>query len=318
MRLFRLGDQAPLGLRAPAVTIGNFDGVHRGHQALVRLVVERARGQGGEAVVLSFDPHPARVLAPERAPAALTTAAQKQELLATLGVDVLAVLPFTRELAAQSPETFVSGVLVSVLSARQVVVGDSFRFGRGQSGDVARLRELGSRGGFSIEALSPLLDGGQPVSSSRVREALAAGEVAAAERLLGRAYFVDARVGRGEGRGRTIGVPTANLEPENEIVPARGVYAGRCRLPDGSWRGAVVNRGRRPTFGGVGETLEAHLLDFEGELVGATLRLAFVARLREERRFPGAAELVAQIREDIAQAQAWLSRGAGLGSEKGL
>ena len=307
MRLVRLGPEGPLGLREPAVTVGNFDGVHRGHQALVERVVARARRSGGTAVVLTFDPHPARVLAPDRAPGALTTPDQKQELLASLGADLVVVLPFSPAVAAQSPEQFVSRVLVASLGARQVVVGESFRFGRGQSGDAARLVALGAAGGFGVEAVPPVLDGGQPVSSSRVREALAGGDVATAQRLLGRAFFVDAGVVRGDGRGRTIGVPTANLESTNEVLPARGVYAARCRVPDGSWRMAVVNRGRRPTFGGEAETVEAHLLDFDSDLYAGTVRLAFAARLREERRFAGVQELVAQIRDDVSRARALLS-----------
>jgi len=199
-------------------------------------------------------------------------------------------------------------VLVGGLGAKHVVVGAAFRFGRGQSGDVEALVGLGRRHGFSVEAAAAVLEGGQPVSSSRVRDALATGDVAAAGRLLGRSYSIDGQVVRGDGRGSAIQVPTANLRPENEILPERGVYACRCRLSDGSWRAAVVNVGERPTFGGGGLTVEAHLLDFSGQLYGDQLRLAFEERLREERRFPGADALVRQIREDVAQARALLSR----------
>jgi riboflavin kinase / FMN adenylyltransferase len=313
MRVVRLGEGAPLGFVSTAVTIGNFDGVHRGHRALVERVVGRARATGGTAVVLSFDPHPARVLSPERAPAGLTTPEQKRELLAELGVDVSAELPFTAAVAAEPPEQFVSRVLAGELQARLVVVGETFRFGRRRAGDVDTLSRLGAAAGFGVEALAPVLEEGRAVSSSRVREALAQGDAAAASRLLGRTFFVDVRVVAGDGRGRTIGVPTANLETANEILPARGVYAARVRLPDGSWRGAVVNRGRRPTFGGETETVEAHLLDFDGHLYGAALRLAFAARLREERRFAGPEALVAQIREDVRQARALLSAPGGAG-----
>lgn len=313
MRIVRIEETASLGWREPAVTIGNFDGVHRGHQALVRRIVERARLSAGTAAVLTFDPHPARVLAPERAPAALTTPAQKLELLAALGVEAVAVLPFTPAVAALAPEEFVRAVLAGALGARQVVVGEGFRFGRRQSGDAAGLARLGSAYGFAVEAVAPVLDDGQPVSSSRVREALARGDVDGARRLLGRAFFVDGLVVRGDGRGRSIGVPTANLEPENEILPASGVYAGQVRVADGSWRPAVVNRGTRPTFAGLGEALEAHLLDYDGDLYGARLRLAFAARLREERRFASPQALVAQIRDDVARARALLSSAAGEG-----
>jgi len=307
MRAIRLESFAAVGWRSPAVTIGNFDGVHCGHQALAAAAVERARSQGGTAVVLTFDPHPARLLAPERAPAALTTAAQKQELLAGLGIDVLAVLPFDARLAALTPAAFAERVLCGALAARHVVVGEGFRFGRGQSGDAAQLVDLGAANGFGVEAVGSVAQGGEPVSSSRVRDALARGAVDAARALLGRSYFVDGTVVVGDQRGRTIGVPTANLAPENEILPARGVYAARCRLADGRWLSAVVNVGSRPTFGGGLLRVEAHLLDFAGDVYGTALRVAFEQRLRDERRFAGREALVAQIQEDIARARALLS-----------
>ncbi len=289
-----------------AVTVGNFDGVHRGHQTLVAQAVARARESGGEAVVLTFEPHPARVLRPERAPAALSTLDQKEELLDGLGVDRLAVLPFDREVAALSPEDFARDVLAGALGARHVVVGASFRFGRRREGDAHRLAELGRALGFSVSALPPVLERGGPVSSSRVREELARGDLRAARDLLGRPYFVDASVVRGDGRGRTLGVPTANLEPENEVLPARGVYAGRCRTPGGGFHAAVVNLGERPTFGGGRVTVEAHLLDFDGDLYGARVRLEFHARLRDEERFAGTEALVARIREDVERARTLL------------
>jgi riboflavin kinase/FMN adenylyltransferase len=303
MERVRVENGARLALPAPCVTIGNFDGVHRGHQALVAAAVGRARGERGTAVVLTFDPHPARVLAPQRELAALTTPAQKAEILGALGVDVVAVLPFTAEQARRSPADFAREVLAGAIGARHVVVGRSFRFGHRQEGDAATLARLGEGLGFAVEALPAVLDGGRPVSSSRIRDALAAGDVARAAGLLGRPYFVDATVVEGDRRGRTIGFPTANLEPEGGILPARGVYAGRCRLPDGGARTAVVNVGQRPTFGGGSVRIEAHLLDFDGDLYGRHLRLSFTFRLRDERRFEGAAALVAQIREDAARAR---------------
>lgn len=301
----------PVGWPSPAVTVGNFDGVHRGHQTLVAAASSRARASGGAVVALTFEPHPARVLHPGRAPGALTTLAQKEELLAGLGVHRLAVLPFDRSVAALSAGEFAREILVRTLGARDVVVGESFRFGRGREGDAPTLRGLGEELGFRVVALPPVLEAGAPVSSSRVRDALGRGDVDAARALLGRAPFVDARVVRGDGRGRTIGVPTANLEPENEVLPARGVYAATCRVGGGDVRPAVVNLGRRPTFGGGAETVEAHLLDFEGDLYGARLRLFFVARLRGEERFPDAGALVARIREDVARARALLSTRRG-------
>jgi riboflavin kinase/FMN adenylyltransferase len=303
MRQVRLETLRPLGLRAPAVTIGNFDGVHRGHRALVEETLTRARAVAGEAVALTFDPHPARVLSPGRVPPALTTPGQKAELLAGLGLDVLALLPFTPDVARLPPEAFAAEVLKGALGARQVVVGEEFRFGRGRSGDAATLARLGGTLGFDVSALPPIMEGGRPVSSSRVREALAQGDAARAASLLGRPHTVDGTVIAGDGRGRRIGVPTANLDTGGALLPDRGVYAGHCRLPQGGTRVAVVNVGERPTFGGRTVSVEAHLLDFSGDLYGRSLRLSFVARLRAEQRFEGAAELVAQIRRDVERAR---------------
>jgi riboflavin kinase/FMN adenylyltransferase len=292
------------------VTIGNFDGVHRGHQALVRAARERATLKGEACLALTFDPHPAAILHPERAPLSLTTVAQKAELLSALGVDILAVLPFTPTLASLSPAEFARDVLVEVLGARAVVVGDGFRFGKARAGDVGELRRLGEGLGFEVVAVPAVLHDGARVSSTRVRESLLAGDVEAAASLLGRPYFVDGRVVRGDGRGRTLGIPTANLAVDNEIQPKEGVYAARVGLPDGGpLRFAVVNLGRRPTFGGGAATTEAHLLDFEGDLYERRLRVFFVARLREERRFSGREALVDQIQEDVRSARSVLAGG---------
>jgi len=308
-----IGEPSAVGWPSPAVTVGNFDGVHRGHQALVAVAVARARETGGLSVALTFDPHPARLLQPDRAPAALTTLAQKEELLAGLGIDRVAVLPFDAVVAALSPEAFARGVLREALGARDVVVGESFRFGHRREGDARGLVELGAGLGFSVHALPVVLEQGSPVSSSRVRDELGRGSVGAARALLGREHFVDGCVVHGDGRGRAIGIPTANLEPDNEVLPAPGVYAGRCRLPGGEVRTAVVNLGHRPTFGGGQLALEAHLVGFEGDLYGARVRLSFHERLRDEQRFPGKDALVGQVREDVARACALLSGPAGDG-----
>ena len=302
----RLGSGGAPQIGPASVAVGNFDGVHRGHQSLVAAAVARSRATGGAAVVLTFDPHPARVLRPQEAPAALTTLAQKEELVAALGIDRLVVVEFDTRLAALSPEAFAREVLQQALGARHVVVGESFRFGRGREGDPRRLEALGASLGFAVEVVPPLLEGGRAISSSRVREALESGDVGEARTLLGRDYFVDGEVVRGDGRGRTIGVPTANLAPEEQILPANGVYAARCRTGAGAWHAAAVNVGERPTFGGGRVRLEAHLLDFEGDLYGARLRVAFHERLRGEQRFDGMDALVAQIRRDIEAVRARL------------
>ena len=309
MQIVRLEALAPLGWANPAVSVGNFDGVHRGHQALAQAVVREARRGAGTAVVLSFDPHPSRVLAPERAPATLLTIPQRAELLGGLGIDRLAVLPFTAELSQYPPEGFAQRVLAGCLGARVVAVGANFRFGRGRVGDLAALTAFGATMGFRVLGLAPVLLDDAPISSTRVREAVARGDCRAARELLGRRAFLDGVVVRGAGRGRALGLATANLDPLNETLPHAGVYACCARtLPAGDSLPAVVNIGRRPTFGGGAVTVEAHLLDFDGDLYGHVLRLEFEARLRDERRFDGPEALLAQVREDIAAARRLLEK----------
>jgi len=313
MELVRLDTLSPRAWPAPAVTVGNFDGVHRGHQVLVAAAVRAARASGGTGVVLTFDPHPGRVLSPERAPTALMTLEQKAEVLAGLGVDYLAALPFTLELSRETPEEFARHVLQQALGSCLVVVGNNFRFGHGRAGDLAELKRLGAALGFRVEGLEPVWHEGAPISTTRIREALARGAVEAARDLLGRRFAVEGTVVQGKGRGRTLGIPTANLRPENETLPRAGVYACWCRLggAGGEGRPAVVNLGRRPTFGGGETTLEAHILDFEGDLYGARLRVEFAVRLREERRFAGAESLLEQVRLDIGEARRVLGGARG-------
>lgn len=311
MQVVRL-EPWPTGRRTapPAVVaIGNFDGVHRGHQALVGAARDQAAARGEVCLALTFDPHPAVVLNPERAPRSLTTLSQKAELLSALGIDVLAVLPFTSALASLAPADFAVRILVGPLGARAVVVGEGFRFGKARGGDVAELQRLGRDLGFEVVPVSAVLQDGLPVSSTRVRECLLRGDVTAAAALLGRAYFVEGKVVRGDGRGRTLGIPTANLAAENEILPKEGVYAARAARGDEvPGHPAVVNIGRRPTFGGATVTTEAHLLDFEGDLYDQRLRVSFQARLRDERAFAGGEALRAQIQDDVAAARRVLAQ----------
>jgi riboflavin kinase/FMN adenylyltransferase len=294
---------APLGWPAPAVALGNFDGVHRGHQALVRAVVDEARGRAGTALALTFDPHPALVLAPERAPQPLMQLEQRVAALEACGVQAVAVLPFTPEVARQAPEEFVRCWLVERLGIACVAVGPDFRFGHARRGDVELLSRLARELGFETRVVAPVTEGGLPVSSTRVRQALAEGEVELAARLLGRPHEVQGRVCAGDARGRLLGYPTANLEPPRVCLPARGVYAAWCRLSDGRRFGALVNVGERPTFGGLGLRVEAHLLEFSEDLYGSELRLSFLRRLRGEQRFDGPEALKAQIARDAAAAR---------------
>jgi riboflavin kinase / FMN adenylyltransferase len=302
VELVHLGSLAPSGSApAAAVTLGNFDGVHRGHQALVAEAVGWARRERGVAVVLTFDPHPARVLQPGRAKSALMTLDQKAEVIATLGVDRLVVLPFTEAIAHMSAEEFARGVLRDALGAAFVVVGQDFRFGRERAGDVVALSDLGTSLAFKVRAVGAVVDNGAPISSSRIRGLLGTGDVVTAAHLLGRPFYVDGSVVRGEGRGGPLGFATANVAVRNETLPLFGVYACRVQLGDGAGpRPAVANLGVRPTFGGGRPVLEVHLLDFAGHLYGSEARVAFAERIREERRFSGPAELLEQIRADVS------------------
>jgi riboflavin kinase/FMN adenylyltransferase len=309
MERVRLDALAPCGWPEPAVTVGNFDGVHLGHQSLAAETVRQARARGGTAVALTFDPHPSRVLSPDRAPSTLMTLDQRAEALAAIGIDRLAVLPFTFELSRESAADFARKVLRDAMGARVVVVGQGFRFGRGREGDLAGLARLGQSLGFEVVGTAPVIHEGAPISSTRIREALARGAVAPARAMLGRRFFVDGTVGAGAGRGRKIGLPTANLAVLNETLPARGVYAAWCREAAGGGatrHPAVVNIGHRPTFGGGALSVEAHLLDFEGDLYGRVLRVEFEERLREERTFDGPEALLRQVRDDIGRARRML------------
>lgn len=291
--------------RASAVAPGNHDGVHRGHQALVAAARERA-GADGRVVGLTFDPHPLAILAPDRAKAPLTTPSRRAELLRRAGCNEVVVTHFDEEYAKLSADQWVAQALVAELHARDVIVGADFRFGAGRTGDVAHLESLGRTHEFTVTCVPPVMDDGQPISSSRVRQELSVGDVATAARLLGHVHEVSGTVVVGDRRGRSIGFPTANLQAEPVLLPADGVYAVVARRLDALGavlRHGVANLGVRPTFG-AGRSLEVHLLDFDGELVGARLRIGFVARLRDEQRFESKEPLVAQIARDVEAARA--------------
>ena len=288
-------------LRAPAIAVGNFDGVHRGHQKLMAQARAAAAAQGGEAVALTFDPHPALVLAPERAPRLLTSTARKIELLAEAGADVAVVEPFDRELAALEPHAFADQVLRRALGARHVVVGYDFRFGHGRAGSTDTLRELGGELGFAVDIVDPVSIGGVVASSTRIRGLVEEGDLAGARALLGRDPEVEGTVVRGAGRGRGIGVPTANLDTDAGVLPPLGIYATWVFLAGGERLPGAASVGTNPTFDDSGRlSLEVHILDFDRDLYDQRVRLAFALPLRGERKFAGAAELVEQIRRDIA------------------
>lgn len=288
-------------LRNAVVAIGNFDGVHRGHAHIFQQARGLAAGLDGESVVLTFDPHPAKVLAPAYAPPLITTLGRKLELIAGEGIDVTVVEPFDRAFAARSPEAFVGEVLADGLGARHVVVGYDFTFGAKRSGTVQLLAQLGPRHGFGVTVVPPISVEGIVCSSTKVREFVLEGRVDGAALVLGRAPEVEGEVVRGDGRGRSIGVPTANLKPLTELMPKNGVYAGwAVRVSDGRRWVAAINVGTNPTFvEGQATRVEAHLIDCDEDLYGQPLRVGFVARLRDEERFTSKDALVAQIHKDI-------------------
>jgi riboflavin kinase / FMN adenylyltransferase len=300
-------DLAVLDPGPSVVTIGNFDGVHRGHQVLLRRTVTLSAEHDARAVAVTFDPHPTTVLRPQAAPPLLQPLAERVARLVEAGVDAVVVLPFTRELAAMSPAGFVAEVLAGRLAAVRVVVGTNFRFGAKAAGDVVALLELGETHGFTPEAVTLLELDGRRISSSAIRGHLQAGEVDWARAALGRPFELHGEVVGGDGRGRSIGFPTANLAPlAGIVVPGAGVYAGHAEV-DGTWLPAVTNVGVRPTFDGRAMTVEVHLLDAEVDLYGRQLTFRFEHRLRGEQRFDGPEALVAQIEQDVRAARGRLA-----------
>lgn len=292
-------DSVPPGWGHCVVTIGMFDGVHRGHQQIIGRAVEHARDIGVPAVVVTFDPHPSEVVRPGSHPALLTTARHKAELVAALGVDVLCVLPFTAAFSRVPADEFVHLVLVERLHASAVVVGENFRFGHRAGGNVDLLAELGRRFGFRTEGVPLLREGELAISSTHVRACVDAGDMRAAARALGRPHRLEGVVVRGDQRGRTLGFPTANLDPvAHAAVPADGVYAGWLVRTDDRWP-AAISAGTNPTFEGNSRRIEAYLLDADLDLYGDRVALDVVDRVRDTVRFPDAAALVAAMTEDV-------------------
>lgn len=291
--------------RGAAVAIGIFDGLHLGHRAILERALSRARAAEGRCVVMSFDPHPDVVLGKGEfhIPPPLTPLGERRERVVALGADTFEVIPFTRELAALEPEEFVDRYLVYAHAPVALVVGEGFALGRGRSGNVERLRAIGATRGFDVDAVPLVMLDGAPVSSTRIRAALAEGKVAEAARLLGRRYALRGTVVTGDGRGRGLGFPTANLRLfEERVIPADGIYAVQARVgDDASLLPAAMSIGMRPTFDGQIRTLEVHLLDWTGDLVGRALEVEFVDWLRPELRFENPQALIEAMDRDVAE-----------------
>ncbi len=314
MLIFRHWESLPEEVRGAAVAIGNFDGIHRGHQAVIGTAGRIAREHRRPHGVLTFEPHPRRFFRPDGPPFQLTPFRTKARLIEALGVDVLFVLPFDHEMAARPPEAFVREILIDGLAAAHVVVGDDFAFGRDRAGNTDLLAEMAGRAGMGFSAVPPVTDAeGRPFSSSRIRDYLRAGEPARADELLGRFWEIEGRVQEGDRRGRRLGFPTANVPLVDVLEPARGAYAVRAGIDRGAdtvWHDGVANVGVRPTIDGRNLLLEAHLFDFDGEIYGEHLRVALVEHLRPEMAFDGLDALVAQIEADTLRAREILVMGA--------
>ena len=291
------------------VTVGSFDGVHLGHQAVLREIDRRAREAGRASVLVTFDPHPLEVVNPDAAPPLLTTGPERLEILAQSPLDYVVILRFDRHLAGLTPEGFVREVLLARCAVRELVIGHDHGFGRGRSGDVDTLRTLGDRLGFAVDVVDPVDVGGQHVSSSRIRRAVTGGDLTSAAAMLGRPYGVVGRVGKGEQRGRLLGVPTINLSElsPRKLLPPDGVYAVQVEWRGGR-AGGMMNQGPKPTFQDGRRVLEAHIFDFEGDLYGEWVRIEWVERLRDVERFESLEHLKQQLQYDRSRALAVLHR----------
>jgi len=301
-------DPRPAHWRQPVLALGNFDGVHRGHRKILERVCRVAGERGATSVVMTFDPHPPRVVRPDKAPSLLMTKPQKLEAIADAGVQGAAIVRFTADLSHWDPETFVRNVLVNWLHVGEVWVGANFLFGRDRSGNFSMLRVLGSRYGFKAEKIDPVRYKDFVVSSTRVRRLVSEGRVDEAGALLGHQYFVDGTVMRGDQRGRTLGFPTANLCSENELIPPHGVYATTARVGALVYP-SVTNVGTRPTVDQSGRTVvETHIFNLDRDLYGQPVRIGFVQRLRDERAFESLDALRAQIDADCQRARVLFTR----------
>ncbi len=300
-------DPMPEALRGGIVALGNFDGFHLGHQAVVREAVEWAQAEDRPAIVATFDPHPVRHFAPHVPPFRLTSLDQRQELFAAAGADAMLVFQFDAALAATTAEDFVARLLGQHIGAAGVVTGEDFTFGKGRGGNLSVLRAVGATCGIAARAVGPVMDGGRPVSSSRIRDALKAGDCEEATRLLTRPFAIRGPVIHGDKRGREIGYPTANLELGSYLRPRFGIYAVTGTLPGGEVVKGAANVGVRPTFDPPRELLEPYFFDFAGDLYGQEIEVAFHHFLRPEMKFDGLAPLTAQMAEDCDRAKALLA-----------
>jgi riboflavin kinase/FMN adenylyltransferase len=307
MKLFHGTDNAEI-LRPTVLTLGVFDGLHLGHQKIMRTIVERARALQAVPTVITFDPHPRAVLHSESAPPLLQTLDQRIGAFEVLGLEQTIVIRFNRDFAATDAETFLREVIHDRLKAKEVYLGKGFAFGKNRAGNIELLKKLSAELGFLADEVPEVQLRGQRISSSRIRHLLLEGHINLARRMLGRPYGIEGRVVRGDRRGHTIGFPTANLQTVNRVMPKNGVYV-TSTLIDGQWRRSITNIGVRPTFENQAEpTIETYILNWAGDLYGDVIRVRFLHRIRDERKFSGIEELKAQINKDLARAEIYFQR----------
>lgn len=297
------GSAVPAHLRGGIVALGNFDGFHLGHQAVVGRAIARAKAEGRPALVATFDPHPVRFFKPDLPPFRLTTLDQRERLFGAAGADAMLVFRFDAELAAVTAEDFVTDRLIGRIGAAGVVTGEDFTFGNRRGGNIAVLERLGAEHGLSVDTVAPVMDEGRPVSSSRIREALEAGDCETATRLLTRPFAIEGVVEHGDKRGRAIGYPTANINLGKYLRPHYGIYAVRGRLPDGRTLGGAANLGIRPSFHPPKELLEPYFFDFSGDLYGQTIEVELISFIRPEAKFDGLDALTRQMEQDCSEAR---------------
>ncbi|MBM4182853.1 MAG: bifunctional riboflavin kinase/FAD synthetase [Gemmatimonadetes bacterium] len=299
--------------RGTVATVGTFDGVHLGHWRVLQEISRRAEAAGRRSVLVTFDPHPLRIVRPEHCPPLLTTAVEKKEILAESGLEWAVFIEFTRALSEYEPRRFVEEILLRRLGVEELVIGYDHGFGRDRSGDPDTLVAIGAELGFKVDVVAPVSAGGQPISSSRIRAAVQRADLAEARACLGRPYAVRGVVVRGDGRGRDLGFPTANLRvgDGDKLIPPEGIYAVRAQLRSGTYAGAL-HLGPRPTFKGSPPTIELHLIDFDRDIYGEELRVDFLQYLREIRPFSTVAALVDQIRDDVDEAKRAVDAAGGI------
>jgi len=292
------------------ITLGNFDGIHIGHQELVSMVIRRAKELKGQSMVVTFRPHPLKILAPEKCPPLISIYEEKIRLLEKLGIDVLVKIPFSLDFAAMTPRDFVKDILCGLLGAKEIFVGYNYRFGRGREGTTETLKKMGEEFGFSVNEVEQISHNGKAVSSTAIRQLLKDGRVEDAADLLGRPYALIGIVVHGDSRGRQLGFPTANIVSRHVIIPSDGVYAVKVAARDRCYDG-VANIGFRPTFDKQTLAIEVHLFDFDEDLYGEEVTLFFLSKIREERKFESADALIRQISKDIEEAKSILASSAG-------